>query len=270
MQVFFNEITYHLSRALDERGYDLLLAHSYEQPEPERKAIQMILSRRVNGIIIAPAMGQENLELLEGIRIPLVLLDRYFSGKEFHTVSSDDVTGSRQLVEHLLDRGARRILFICGNTRTSVSMERLQGYRRAFQERRLPLDEQLIVESGYFQVDGYAATRRMLSEDRLQDVQAIMGVNDEVALGALEALWERGLRVPEDFLVAGYGDERYSKYLRVPLTSVRQPTDALARETCSMLMELIEREQSEARTVKVPCNLVIRRSTMRSPVQERP
>jgi DNA-binding LacI/PurR family transcriptional regulator len=263
LQVFFNEITYHLSRELDARGYDLLLAHSYEEAQPESKAIRMILSRRVNGIIVAPAMGQMNLELLESIRIPLILLDRYFRGKSFHTVTSDDVSGSRALVEHLLAQGVRRILFICGNTSTSVSLERLEGYRGALLAGGLPVEEALIRECGYFREDGYTVTRRLAEEGLLRGVEAVMGVNDEVALGAMEALWENGLRVPEDILVAGYGDERYSKYLRVPLTSVRQPTDELAREACSMLMDLIEGRQPPRRNVKVPCSLVVRRSTQR-------
>jgi LacI family sucrose operon transcriptional repressor len=133
MQIFFNEICYHLSRRLGEAGYDILLAHSYEDPEPERKAIEMILSRRVNGIVVAPAKGQHNLELLEYIRsrsIPLILLDRYFIDHSFHTVTSNDVQGSFLLVSHLLDRGARKILFLCGDLETSVRLSKAAFFKK--------------------------------------------------------------------------------------------------------------------------------------------
>jgi LacI family transcriptional regulator len=267
MQIFFNEICYHLSRKLDEAGYDILLAHSYEDPEPERRAIEMILSRRVNGIVVAPAKGQYNLELLEDIRnrrIPLILLDRYFVDRSFYSVTSDDVEGSYSLVRHLIDQGARRILFLCGDRETSVTIERIAGYRKAFQEHRIGVEESLLVDSGFFQDDGHRITRRLLSEGALRGVDAIMGVNDEIALGVLEALWEGGIEVPRNILVAGYGDERYSKYLRVPLTSVQQPTQVLAEQTYKLLMKLINRKSISKSNVKVPCQLVVRESTVRS------
>jgi LacI family transcriptional regulator len=264
MQIFFNEICYHMSRLLDKRNYDLLLAHSYEDPEPERKAIEMILARRVNGIVVAPAMGQGNLELLENIqnrKIPLVLLDRYFIGKKFHTVTSDDVRGSYLLVDHLVKKGARNIIFICGNKKTSVSLERIEGYRRAFNDNGLAVQEDHLLESGYFQNDGYEITRRLMAENKLKRTEAIMGVNDEVALGAMLALWEKEIDVPNDILIAGYGDERYSKYFKVPLTSVQQPTSELAGETCTMLMKLIQGKKITKTSVKIPCQLIVREST---------
>lgn len=267
MQIFFNEICYHLSRKLDEAGYDILLAHSYEDPEPERRAIEMILSRRVNGIVVAPAKGQYNLELLEDIRnrrIPLILLDRYFVDRSFYSVTSDDVEGSYSLVRHLIDQGARRILFLCGDRETSVTIERIAGYRKAFQEHRIGVEESLLVDSGFFQDDGHRITRRLLSEGALRGVDAIMGVNDEIALGVLEALWEGGIEVPRNILVAGYGDERYSKYLRVPLTSVQQPTQVLAEQTYKLLMKLINRKSIPKSNVKIPCQLVVRESTVRA------
>jgi len=267
MQIFFNEICYHLSRKLDEAGYDILLAHSYEDPEPERRAIEMILSRRVNGIVVAPAKGQYYLELLEDIRnrhIPLILLDRYFVDRSFHSVTSDDVEGSYSLVRHLIDQGARRILFLCGDRETSVTIERIAGYRRAFLKERIPVDESLLVDSGFFQENGHKIARRLIADGALRDVDAIMGVNDEIALGVLEALWEEGIEVPRDILVAGYGDERYSKYLRVPLTSVQQPTSVLAEQTYKLLMKLIDRKRISEGNVKVSCHLIVRESTVRS------
>jgi LacI family transcriptional regulator len=265
MQIFFNEICYHLSRKLDETGYDILLAHSYEDPEPERKAIEMILSRRVNGIVVAPAKGQYNLELLEDIRsrnIPLILLDRYFIGKSFYSVTSDDVQGSYLLVTHLIEQGAHNILFLCGDQETSVTIERIAGYRKAFREKKIPVKEHLFLESGFFQRDGYKIARRLIADGALKGVEAIMGVNDEIALGVLEALWEEGIEVPREILVAGYGDERYSKYLRVPLTSVQQSTSLLAEQTYRLLMKLIDKKKISKNNTKVPCQLIVRESTL--------
>lgn len=144
-----------------------------------------------------------------------------------------------------------------------MSLERLEGYRRACTDNGVPVEESRILESGYFQKDGYEIAGRLLAENRLNGVEAILGVNDEVALGAMEALWEKGIRIPEDILVAGYGDERYSKYLRIALTSVQQPTTVIAEEACKMLKELIEGEKIANHNVKVQCKLIVRESTMR-------
>jgi DNA-binding LacI/PurR family transcriptional regulator len=174
------------------------------------------------------------------------------------------VEGSYSLVRHLIDQGARRILFLCGDRETSVTIERIAGYRKALQEHRIAVEESLLVDSGFFQDDGHRITRHLLAKGALRRVDAIMGVNDEIALGVLEALWEGGIEVPRDILVAGYGDERYSKYLRVPLTSVQQPTQVLAEQTYKLLMKLINRKSISKSNVKVPCQLVVRESTVRS------
>ncbi len=273
MQIYFNEICYHLSRRLDERGYDLLLSHSYEEAKPERRALETILSRRVDGIIVAPASGKENLSLLREIRnegIPLILLDRYFPGEEFHSVVTDDTEGSYKLTMHLLERGAKRVAFICGNRSTSVTIERLAGYRKAFAEAGISVDEKLIIESGYFNRDGYEAAfslieRGLVAKGGAKKIDAIMGVNDDVAIGALKALWEYGLRVPDDVMVAGYGDERYSGLLKVPLTSVKQPTEFIADAAYRLLMQLldnkIKEKSAKSINIRIPCKLVAREST---------
>jgi len=270
MQSFFNEITYHLSRRLDEVGFDLLLAHSYESPMPERREVETILSRRVDGIVVAPAKGRENVELFREIHrsgIPLVLMDRYFPGEGFPSVTTEDTEGSFLLFRHMIDQGATKIAFICGERNTSVTLERISGYRKALESCGLRPRDELIVESGYFQEDGYRATRSLIESGGIKDLEGIVGVNDSVALGVLEALWEAGIRVPTDILVAGYGDERFSRYLRVPLTSVYQPTEDIADETFKLLMALIGEDGSKsseiARSVRIKCELRVRESTLK-------
>ena len=171
--------------------------------------------------------------------------------------------GSYLLVSHLIEQGARKILFLCGDRETSVTIERIAGYRKAFREQKIPVEERLFLESGFFQKDGYEIARHLIADGALKGVEAIMGVNDEIALGVLEALWEEGIKVPRDILVAGYGDERYSKYLRVPLTSVQQPTSLLAERTYRLLMKLIEKKKISKINTKVPCQLILRESTLR-------
>jgi LacI family transcriptional regulator len=261
MQSYFNEICHHLSRRLGELGYDIVLAHSYENPASERHSVEMLLSRRVSGIIISPAMGRENLPFLLEVRktIPMILLDRYFPGSDFSAVTTDDTGGCDALTGHLIGRGAARILFVAGNRETSVTAERVEGYRRALERHAIPFDESLVIESGYFMEDGYAAAVRLLGEGAVASADAVMGVNDAVALGVLRALDEAGIAVPGRMLVAGYSNDRYSEYFRVPLTTVRQPKEVLAGGAVDLLMELIK--EGKTRHLRVPCELVVREST---------
>jgi LacI family transcriptional regulator len=265
MQSFFNEICYHLSRELDRDGYDLILSHSYENPDAERRSIEMLLSRRVSGIIIAPAMGHKNIDALSGIRkrgIPFILLDRYYPGENFHSVSTGDVEGFRVLTEHLVAQGARRIMFVAGNRETSVSIERIEGYRKALASRGIGADDDLLIESGYFMEDGYSVVRTLIERGVFRDVDAVAGVNDAVAIGIMTALEEAGKRIPEDILVAGYANDRYSGYFRVPLTTVEQPKRDIAGKAHAMLMKLIKGEEVAVPHERVPCSLVVRDSTL--------
>lgn len=265
MQSYFNEICYHLSRKLDRVGYDIVLAHSYENPRSEKHSIEMLLSRRVSGIIISPAMGKENLDYLTRLRkykIPLVLLDRRFPGRDFFSVTTDDVRGSCELTTHIIGQGARRIIFIAGNRDTSVSSERIEGYTRALETAGIPFDESLIVESGYFMEDGYRAVKNLLANRTGTAADAVIGVNDTVALGAMKALEERSLRVPGDIMVAGYSNDRYSDFFKVPLTTVAQPKEKIADTAVNMLMKIIRNERITKPQVTIACRLVVRASTV--------
>ncbi len=264
MQMFFNEVTYHFSRLLGNAGYTLLLAHSYEDPAPEKREIETILSRRVDGIVVAPARGRGNIPLFKEIvesGVPLVLMDRYFSGESFCSVVTDDVQGSFELFKHIADQGAERIAFICGNPDTSVTVERLEGYRRALEAAGIPYREDLVFASGYFQEDGYRITKNLIEDGVIASYDALSGVNDSVALGIMEALWEAGMNVPGDILVSGYGDERFSKYLKHPLTTVQQKADDVAGKTYAVLMDLIQGREVLNKTIKIPCRLKVRKST---------
>lgn len=265
MQSFFNEICYNLSRDLYREGYDLILSHSYEDPDAERKSVEMLLSRRVSGIIIAPAMGRKNLDVLNDIRrrrIPLILLDRYYPGEDFHSVTTEDVEGFYSLTEHLIQRGARRILFIAGNRETSVTVERTEGYRKAHRDNRLEARDGLIAESGYFMEDGYGAVKALARDGSLAGIDAAACVNDAVAVGAMKALEDEGVRVPDDVLVGGYANDRYSDYFKTPLTTVDQPKRAIADSVFAMLIRLIKGEDVPEPHVRVPCSLVVRQSTL--------
>jgi LacI family transcriptional regulator len=265
MQLYFNELCYIISKLAAEKGYSIILSHSYEDSRAERKALEMLVSRRVNGIILAPCTGDKNMDMLKAIRkqqIPLILVDRYFKDfNQFNYVTTDDVEGCSQLVKHILDKGVQNILFIAGNPETSVSAERIEGYRKAFSDAGVKVAEENIIESSYFQEDGYRITLELIKSGRIKKAGALISVNDYVALGVLDALEENGVRIPDDIFTAGYGNNKFLKYFKTPLTTVNQHIESLAVSAFSQLIGLIEGRILTEKHIKVPCTLVARRST---------
>lgn len=231
----------------------------------ERNALEIMASRRVNGIILAPAMDDKNIEYLESLQrkqIPLVLVDRYFKNNEsFNCVTSDDIDGSYKLVSHIIENGAKRIAFVAGNRETSVSMERIEGYRKAHHEKGIEIDESLIIQSSYFQGDGYIAAKDLIYNGKLKSIDAIMGVNDYVSMGILDALEEHNIDVPGSLMVAGYGNNKYLKYFKTPLTTVDQNVELIAITAFDILIQLTEGKVLKERHTKIPCTLVPGKST---------
>lgn len=262
MQLFFNQLCYTVSIKAEEKQYSIFLSHSYEDTNAERKSLDMMASRRVNGIILAPAMGDKNIEYLETLQkkqIPVVLVDRYFKNNDnFYCVTSDDIDGSYRLVSHIIKKGAGRIAFIAGNKDTSVSIERIEGYRKALEENGIEADESLIISSSYFQEDGYSAMKYLIESGKIKTIDAVMGVNDYISMGILDALEENKISVPDSILVAGYGNNKYLKYFKKPVTTVDQKVEVIAEKAFEILIELTEGRIPQERHIKIPCTLIPR------------
>ena len=207
-------------------GYDVLLAHTLNVPEREEACIRRFISRRVDGLFVAPVyrMATEARVYKELITrgIPTVVLGHPAPFcSQFTSVESDDLPASYATTQHLLKLGHKRIAFLTGPTVTPWTQERLEGYRRALREADLDVDDKLIFEAGRTIEDGAKAAAQMLSE--FSNATAVQAVNDVVAVGCAETLLSQGLRIPEDISVAGFGNVLLGRHFRVPLTTARQP-----------------------------------------------
>jgi LacI family transcriptional regulator len=264
MQIYFTELCYYISKEAEKNNYNIILSHSYENSEVEAREIEMLLSRRVDGIILAPSMGTHNIKYLEAIQqqIPLVLIDRYFPSSEaFYSIVSDDTEGMYLLAKHILERGAQRIAFISGMRDTSVSKERIEGFIRAYNESGISTEKCKIIQSSYFQEDGFAITEKLITDGEITSYDAIVGINDSVALGIIDALYKYNISIPGDILVAGYGNNRYLKYLRTPLTTVDQNVERISSSAYE-IFDLMKKMTSPVnRITRIPASLVVRAST---------
>jgi LacI family transcriptional regulator len=260
---FFAEFAKSLSGVLRTNKRALILASSEEDPDVERQEIRTLLSRGVDVLIIASCQANlRNFYELGDVRTPYLLFDRNFPHLAAHFVGADDVQVGEMATRHLIEIGRRRIAHI-GGKNTSPSFDRLRGYRNALAESRLTALENYIIvrermeESG--DVVGFQAMQELLKLDPRPD--AVFCYNDLTAIGAIEATFQAGLRVPEDIAVIGCGNLRYANYLRVPLSSIDHGTAELGRIAGEFALELSAKPEQDPKSTLVASTLVVRTST---------
>ena len=253
-----------------ELGYDILLAHSLNNPEREEKCIRRLLSRRIDGLFVVPVYRQAQTapiyeELLQRA-VPTVILGQRapFCGK-FVSVETDDVAASMNLTRHLVDLGHRRIAFFCGPQFNPWAAERFEGYRRALREARLEVDDRLIFNAGSTIEEGAKATLEMLNESVRPT--AIIAVNDMVAVGAGDVLLNQGVSIPGEMSLVGFGNVLTSEYFRVPLTTVRQPKMRLGTAAVDSMTRLMRGERPAPK--RLPAEIVVRASSGPPPVEKK-
>ena len=252
-------------------GYDVLLALTANVPEREEACIRRFISRRVDGVFVAPvyrmaAEARIYKELLAR-GIPTVLLGHTAPFcRQFVNVESDDLLASYAATQHLIKLGHKRIAFFTGPPVTPWTQERLEGYRRALREVGVDADDKLIFEAGRTIEDGAKAAAQMLSEP--SDATAVQAVNDVVAVGCAETLLSHGLKIPHDISVAGFGNILLGQHFRVPLTTTRQPKYRLGTAAVELMRHLLGGQRPDSR--RLPAELVVRASTGTVPAAQRP
>lgn len=267
---FFAELALGVSGALRKSGVNLVVASSEEDPDLEREEIERLLARGVDALLIASThpTGAVIAELTDR-NVPCVLLDRQFPDLAASFVGVDDVKVGVMATEHLIKAGCTRIGHIRG-TGVSTARERYEGYIEALARRRIPVREEHIVpvvnlDRGSHDA-GYEATKVILRQNPLPD--GIFCCNDPTAIGAMQAILDAGLRIPEDIALIGCGNLHYCQALKVPLSSIDQQTKSLGSHAARMALQLTEDGPKTPRKVLLEPAVVARRSTQRGMVDE--
>ena len=264
---FFAQVAKAISAAIRGQGYGLIITSSEEDAELERREIEQLLARRVDVLLIASAQGSaESFRRIEKSQTPYVLIDRRFAGLAANFVGVDDAAVGRLATDHLIAQGCRRIAHIRG-PETSTALGRLKGFEESLAAHgRKPLPAHIapigISGDDRGEPGGYEAARKLLRLKRAPD--GIFCFNDPIALGAMRAILDAGLRIPEDIAVVGCGSVLYSDFLRVPLTSVDQDSSAIGRYSAELALSLVNANGAVRRkTHLVTPRLVVRASTLR-------
>jgi LacI family transcriptional regulator len=266
---FFSELARGMSGVLRSSGFTLVISSSEQDPELERQAIDQLMARRVDVLLIASTQWTvETFRRLEEAELPYVLIDRNFAGLASNFVGVNDEQVGYIATKHLIDVGCRRIGHITAEW-LSPLVGRLEGYKRALSEQGLALGRDYVVstervdETG--EESGYQAAKKLLKLDSRPD--AIFCYNDPVAVGAMKAILEAGLRIPEDIALVGCGNIHLDDYLRVPLTSVDQQSTAIGQKAGRLALGLLDDNPPlRPKTILLEPKLVIRQSSARAKV----
>lgn len=266
--VYFSDIGNAVIAAAEARGYSVLLDHTHGERDKERLAVNGLRPHLIDGIILSPlALEPEDLNLRQKGQ-PVVLLGERFLDVPYDHITYDNVTAARQATEHLLSLGRRRIAALgmqktlVGETETARF--RLRGYVEALSRAHIPVDPDLIVRDipRFSRTNGAYGIRQLLALKELPD--AVFCFNDHMALGAMRALYDAGLRVPDDVAVVGFDDIEDGRFTIPSLTTIAPDKDKIGELAVEFLLGRIAGTRTgPPERVEVPCHLVIRESTVK-------
>ena len=276
-----------LVRAIEQvafqRDYNIILCDTDFQVDRERKYLDLLLRRKVEGILLIPFAKRTDADLahilaLEKSGVAVVAMQQPLPGSAMPQVAPDNLNAARAMTQHLLALGHRRIAFVhSGLERWHPSMcERFEGYQLTLAEAGVSFDESLVVQAGAFEAvladgsSGFDAERVKHLLRRPDRPSAIFAPVDVLAIRVMGVIRSLGLRIPEEVAVAGFDDIVMSAYLNPPLTTVRHPATEVGHRAAELLFDRLEgRDRASAPPIeRVPCELVIRRSCGSVPVNE--
>ena len=256
---FFTELAHGVEAAAREAGITMILANSDERADEEQRLVQMLLQRQVDGLLVVPAAGgSETIALCRERGVHLVVVDRRPQDGEVDVVRSDSEGGAYALGQLLAGLGHRQMAVLSGPQGVPTAVDRVVGFRRAVVE-EAGLPEPLVFH-GAFKID--SGTEMTLAAMRSVPVPtALFAANNFIAIGALHALDELALRVPEDIAVVGMDDLPEAMVTFPFLTVAAQPAFEMGRESVAMLLDSLAHPGRPSREVVLPTTLVVRRSS---------
>ncbi|MEV0646288.1 LacI family DNA-binding transcriptional regulator [Phytomonospora sp. NPDC050363] len=263
---FFTDVTRGAEETVEAAGSMLIVCNSGESPAREERLLEMLEQQRVQGLLITPVgtSSTARLERLSRHGIPVVLVDRGAGRGAFCSVSVNDVLGGQLAAEHLLRTGHRHIAFAGGPLTLPQVSDRHQGTTAALAEfaAENPPARLTVVDTANLTVAaGRKAAAELAAIAPGERPTAVFCANDLLALGVLQELITRGLRVPEDMAIVGYDDIEFAAAAAVPLSSVRQPRELLGRTAAQLLLEEVEDAGHQHRRTLFDPELVVRRSS---------
>lgn len=262
---FFSSVLESMESVLHKAGYNVIIAQSNESFQKECDNIDALLYTQVDGIIASMANETVDLSYYEKIKqkgIPLILFDRGENDLNVDYVGINDYQSSHIIVEHLVQQGCKRIAHIGGYRRTRIFNNRIRGYIDALKKHGLPLEDRLLVECNLTLDDGRREMASLLDLQQIPD--AVYAASDAAALGALQVMKERQVKVPEDIKLVGFGNEPFTKLVSPSISSIEQQSHDIGRISAEVFLKRIEEEDLKQTLTKhiLEAQLLVRESSL--------
>jgi LacI family transcriptional regulator len=257
---FWTTVARGVEDAASEEDFSVILCNTDESKAKQSQYVSLLLQKQVDGFILVPASQDvDEIASIQDRHIPIVVLDRKVS-LPADSVRCDSEKGAYDLVKHLLQLGHRRIGVLSGSKNVSTATDRVRGYCRALSDAGLPVDDRLILYEAFTQDAGYTMTEAMLRIS--PPPTALFAVNNFIAIGAVRALREAGLQVPEDMAIVAFDDLPLTLLVEPYLTVAAQPAYEMGWRATELLLARLNDEAPEAyQEVILPTELVVRQSS---------
>ncbi|NCP84827.1 MAG: LacI family transcriptional regulator [Bacteroidetes bacterium] len=260
---FFPEVVKGIEEVANEHNYQIFLTNTSDSFEKEKAVIEALRAKRVDGILISTSLTTTDYSFYKRLvasGLPMVFFDRCITDVGISCIGVNDKSASRQITEHLIHKGYKRIAYLSGPKQLSIGKDRFEGFMEALWLNNIEVDEKLIIENGFNEKGGFHAMNQLLSLSEKERPRAVVAVNDPVAIGAMEAIKEAGLRIPEDIAIVGFTNDIRASLVNPPLTTVHQPAFEVGKKAAFKIIKTIEYEDEPVENVELITKLIIRKS----------
>jgi LacI family transcriptional regulator len=251
---FFHEIVKGINKVIDKE-YNLVIRgiDDYQNSHP-------IDNKNFDGIIVVSQSKNDDkfIETIIEKNIPIVVINRNIEKEGLVNIMSDDTKGVYDAVTYLIKNNHQKIAFIEGNKEFESSAYRKKGYLKALEENDISINENYIISGRYDLLSGYKSMKKVLELDDIPT--AVFCSNDDIGVGAMKAIFDKGLSVPGDISVIGFDDSNFCNYVTPPLTSVRKDSQTMSEYGGKNLLNIIKNQEVDKEKIYIKSNLVVRKS----------
>ncbi len=259
---YMGEIVRGIDEVLTAHQYELMLYTTHRKKAKESAYVNMMARGLADGLLIVlPREPEAYLRSLRQRNFPYVLIDQFGIDETDLSITAANRDGGYEATSHLIALGHRRIGLITGWMDMISAVHRLEGYRAALADHQIAYDESLVFQGDFTQESGFRGANALL--DLPDPPTAIFGLNDMTAVGVMDAVRDRGMRVATDISIVGFDDIPMAALLNPPLTTIRQPLQDMGRIATTLLLDRIREPEQEKSSVVLPTELVVRGSTAR-------
>ena len=257
---FVNEILNGIEAIAKMYDYDILLVNTYSDKQQELDSIRLLKAKQVEGIVMVSWILEEaHINCMKDHRIPAVYISKTARNYDIYTVSTSNEKASYDMTKYLIENGHKDIALIMTSTdETVLEKERRSGYERALKDNNIEINENLIKYGNTDYEGGYNSMKELLDNNIIPSAAFVTG--DEAAVGAINAIFDAGYRVPEDISVAGFNDTKLAKIYRPKLTTVYQPLFDMGAVSIRALIKLVTGDTVEEKKIELPYQIMERES----------